>query len=70
VRPFLEKNSSQKRTGGVAQGVGLEFKPQYHKNKTKPKNPNTFCMPGPVLSFPSALNLLRDVETPAQPKPG
>jgi hypothetical protein len=24
-----------KRTGGVAQGVGPEFKPQYHQNKTK-----------------------------------
>jgi hypothetical protein len=23
--------------GGVAQGVGPEFKPQYCKNKTKPK---------------------------------
>jgi hypothetical protein len=25
------KNSSQKRAGGVARGVGPEFKPQYHK---------------------------------------
>jgi hypothetical protein len=32
------KNSSQKRAGGVAQGVGCNFKPQYCKtkqNKTK-----------------------------------
>jgi hypothetical protein len=29
------KNTSQKRAGGVAQGVGLEFKPQYHKKKKK-----------------------------------
>jgi hypothetical protein len=28
-----QKNPSQKRVGGVAQGVGLEFKPQYHKRK-------------------------------------
>jgi hypothetical protein len=27
------KNPSQKRVGGVAQGVGSEFKPQYCKNK-------------------------------------
>jgi hypothetical protein len=33
MRPDLEKNPSQKRVGGVAQGVGPEFKPQYHKKK-------------------------------------
>jgi hypothetical protein len=27
------KNPSQKRTGGVAQGIGPEFKPQYQKQK-------------------------------------
>jgi hypothetical protein len=27
------KNPSQKRAGAVAQGVGLEFKSQYHKKK-------------------------------------
>jgi hypothetical protein len=37
VRPCLEKNPSQKRAGGVAQSVGLEFKPQYHKKKKKKK---------------------------------
>jgi hypothetical protein len=31
-RPYLEKNNHKK--GLVAQGVGPEFKPQYHK-KTK-----------------------------------
>jgi hypothetical protein len=35
MRPYLEKNLSQKRGGGVAQGVGPEFKPQYHKKKKK-----------------------------------
>jgi hypothetical protein len=30
-----QKNPSQKRAGGVVQGVGPEFKPQYHKNKVK-----------------------------------
>jgi hypothetical protein len=36
VRSYLQKNPSQKnRAGGVAQGEGPEFKPQYHK-KPKP----------------------------------
>jgi hypothetical protein len=35
TRPFLEKNPSQKRDGGMAQGVGLEVKPQYCKRKKK-----------------------------------
>jgi hypothetical protein len=30
-----QKSSSQKRAGGVAQGVGPEFKPQYCKKKKK-----------------------------------
>jgi hypothetical protein len=30
-----KKNSSQKRTGGVAQGVGPEFKPKYLNKKRK-----------------------------------
>jgi hypothetical protein len=29
------KNPSQKRAGGVAQGVGPKFKPQYHQKKKK-----------------------------------
>jgi hypothetical protein len=34
VRETLsQKNPSQKRAGGVAQGEGPEVKPQYHKNK-------------------------------------
>jgi hypothetical protein len=32
------KNPSQKRAGGVAQGVGPEFKPQYRKTKQNKKN--------------------------------
>jgi hypothetical protein len=40
VRPYLEKNPSQKRAGGVAQGVGPEFKPQYCKKKKK-KSPDS-----------------------------
>jgi hypothetical protein len=33
MRPYLEKPTTKKRAGGVAQGVGPEFKPQYCKNK-------------------------------------
>jgi hypothetical protein len=32
---YLEKNPSQKRTGGMAQDVGPELKPQYEKKKKK-----------------------------------
>jgi hypothetical protein len=31
MRPYLEKNPSQKRAGGVALGVGPQFKSQHHK---------------------------------------
>jgi hypothetical protein len=33
VRPYVEKNPITKRTGGMAQGVGPEFKCQYWKKK-------------------------------------
>jgi hypothetical protein len=36
MRPYLQKNPSQKRAGGVAQGVGLKFKPQFPNNNNKP----------------------------------
>jgi hypothetical protein len=35
-----QKYLTQKRTDGVAEGVGHEFKPQYFENKTKQK---TLC---------------------------
>jgi hypothetical protein len=40
LRPYLKKKHSQKKkkTGGEAQGVGCEFKPQYHKKKKERKN--------------------------------
>jgi hypothetical protein len=31
------KNPTQQKAGGVAQGIGQEFKPPYHKTKTKTK---------------------------------
>jgi hypothetical protein len=34
MRPYLENTQHKKtKAGGVTQGVGLEFKPQYRKNK-------------------------------------
>jgi hypothetical protein len=46
LRPYLKNTHHKNRDGGVVQGVGPEFKPQYHKNKTKQqqqqkKNPRT-----------------------------
>jgi hypothetical protein len=35
MRHYVKKNPSQKRAGGVAQGIGFKFKPQYHKKEKK-----------------------------------
>jgi hypothetical protein len=35
IDPISKKNHHKKRAGGVAQGVGPEFKLQYHKKKKK-----------------------------------
>jgi hypothetical protein len=41
VRETLsQKHPSQKRAGGVAQGVGPEFKPQYCRKKRKERREN------------------------------
>jgi len=37
--PILKKTPSQKRAGGLAQGIGHEFKPQYQKT---PQNMNVY----------------------------
>jgi hypothetical protein len=37
MRPYLEKTHHKKRTGGVDQGVGPEFKPQYCERKKEGK---------------------------------
>jgi hypothetical protein len=37
---WKKKNPSQKRAGGVAQGIGPEFKLQYHKKKKNKKERN------------------------------
>jgi hypothetical protein len=39
LRDPILKKKSRKRTGGVAQDVGLEFKPQYHKKERKKREP-------------------------------
>jgi hypothetical protein len=36
--PISKNKKSQKRFGGGAQGVGLEFKPQYCQKKNKKKS--------------------------------
>jgi hypothetical protein len=38
LKTLSRKNPSPKRARGVAQGVGSEFKPSYHKKKKK-----SFC---------------------------
>jgi hypothetical protein len=40
VRPYLEKTHHKIQASRVAQGVGHEFKPQYHNNKNN-KIPKT-----------------------------
>jgi hypothetical protein len=42
VRLYLEKKKSQKRAGGVDQGEGPEFKPQYHKKKKQKRKKCSF----------------------------
>jgi hypothetical protein len=37
MSPYLKNTHHKKRVGGVAQGVGPEFKPQYWKKKKKEK---------------------------------
>jgi hypothetical protein len=37
----LKTPSHTKKAGGMAQGVGPEFKPQYHTKKQKTKNKKT-----------------------------
>jgi hypothetical protein len=50
------RDPSQKRAGGVAQGVNPEFKTQYHKKKKKKEREHkiVFCVTGSIL-------LLREV---------
>jgi hypothetical protein len=45
MRPYLSKLPNIKTAGGVAQGVGSEFKPQYCKKRKEKK---TERLEGPV----------------------
>jgi hypothetical protein len=47
LREPILKNPSQKRAGGVTQGEGLVFKPQYCKNKKLIRGGHTLI--GPVM---------------------
>jgi hypothetical protein len=35
MRPYLKKTHHKKRAGGVAQGIGFEFKSQYQKKSVE-----------------------------------
>jgi hypothetical protein len=52
-RDPVSKTPSQKRDGGVAQGVGSEFKPQYHKKKLYflTQTVLKFCIPDDELTI-------------------
>jgi hypothetical protein len=43
MRPYLKTSPSKKGAGEVAQGVGLEFKLQYHKKERKKKQKRAHC---------------------------
>jgi hypothetical protein len=66
LRPYLEKKLSQKRAGGLAQGIGPELKPQYHKTN-KQKNSAIVWIGDPkahvVKIWMPARSAIRGVET-------
>jgi hypothetical protein len=52
MRPYLKKTHHKNGAGGVAQGVGPEFKPWYHKTTTTTKKVEG-GKPPPFLVFTS-----------------
>jgi hypothetical protein len=55
MRPYLEKNPSPKRAGGVARGVGPEFKPSTGEKKKKKKTEvESSPPPTQVINFPES----------------
>jgi hypothetical protein len=54
IEALFCKIPPQKKSGEVAQGVGPEFKPQYHKNKTKQKPSDKYSS-----CFSEVYNLVR-----------
>jgi hypothetical protein len=63
------KNPSQKRAGGVTQGIGLEFKPQYHKEKTKQNNYSKGWGYGSSGRVPAIVSTRPRIQTPVLAKP-
>jgi hypothetical protein len=64
MRPYLEKNPSQKRTGGVAQGEDPKFKSQDHQKKKKKKKSHLpFQFSKEMVSKPFMLLLLNVPKT-------
>jgi hypothetical protein len=53
------QNPSQQRAGGVVQGIGPEFKPQYCKKKEKRKNnfSSSLSQPLVISDLPVSMNL-------------
>jgi hypothetical protein len=51
LETLAQKNPSHKWAGGVAEGVGPEFKPQYHKKKKKKKGEGRFKKPHSSRDF-------------------
>jgi hypothetical protein len=56
-RPCLEKNQHKKRAGGVAQVVGPEFKPQYHKKRERERETTPAC---PLVIYGKATQFTQD----------
>jgi hypothetical protein len=58
-RTLSRKNPSQKRIGGMAQGIGPEFKLQYCQKKKKPPPTSDLLPPaGPhLLKFPEPVQI-------------
>jgi hypothetical protein len=57
-RPYLEKNPTQKMTGGVAQGVAPEFKPQYCRKKKRKITMKSFTLSHPATILRTVTNAL------------
>jgi hypothetical protein len=55
--PIL-KNPSQERAGRVAQGVGPEFKPQFHKKKKKKKKKKETMKPACLTKLKIYLQII------------
>jgi hypothetical protein len=56
-RPYLKKClTHKKRTGGVVQGVGPEFKPLYHQKKKKREREREREMAKPGMNEHSSNN--------------